>query len=67
MTVLLQAMPAYNSAVEALKSLEKKDVQEVKSYAKPPELVQVRSRRLLRAISALIACDLGAYCMRSRR
>lgn len=36
-----EAMPAYHSAVEALKSLDKKDIQEVKSYAKPPELVQM--------------------------
>jgi dynein heavy chain len=34
-------MPAYHSAVDALKSLDKKDIQEVKSYAKPPELVQM--------------------------
>ena len=36
-----EAMPAYHSAVDALKSLDKKDIQEVKSYAKPPELVQL--------------------------
>ena len=62
-----EAMPAYNSAVEALKSLEKKDVQEVKSYAKPPELVQVRSRRSLLTISAIISYDLGDPHTRSRR
>ena len=32
-------MPAYHSAVEALNKLDKKDIQEVKSYAKPPALV----------------------------
>eukprot|EP00304_Pavlova_gyrans_P012708 CAMPEP_0206041750 /NCGR_PEP_ID=MMETSP1466-20131121/6142_1 /ASSEMBLY_ACC=CAM_ASM_001126 /TAXON_ID=44452 /ORGANISM="Pavlova gyrans, Strain CCMP608" /LENGTH=4121 /DNA_ID=CAMNT_0053416453 /DNA_START=38 /DNA_END=12403 /DNA_ORIENTATION=- len=36
-----EAMPAYHAAVDALKSLDKKDIQEVKSYAKPPELVQM--------------------------
>ena len=34
-----EAMPAYHSAVEALNKLDKKDIQEVKSYAKPPALV----------------------------
>ena len=35
-----EAMPAYHASVEALKALDKKDTQEVKAYAKPPELVQ---------------------------
>ena len=34
-----EAMPAYYASVEALKSLNKADVQEVKNYKTPPELV----------------------------
>eukprot|EP00698_Gefionella_okellyi_P007648 TRINITY_DN186_c0_g2_i1.p1 TRINITY_DN186_c0_g2~~TRINITY_DN186_c0_g2_i1.p1 ORF type:complete len:2597 (+),score=793.21 TRINITY_DN186_c0_g2_i1:164-7954(+) len=34
-----KAMPAYYSAVKALKSLNKGDITEVKSFTKPPELV----------------------------
>ena len=34
-----EAMPAYYASVEALKSLNKADVQEVKNYKQPPELV----------------------------
>lgn len=33
------ALPAYYEALESLKSLDKKAVQEVKSFAKPPEMV----------------------------
>ena len=36
-----EAMPAFHSAVEALKSLSKADIQEVKNYKQPPELVQL--------------------------
>jgi dynein heavy chain len=34
-----EAMPAFHQAVEALKSLSKADIQEVKNYKTPPELV----------------------------
>lgn len=34
-----EAMPAYYASVEALKSLNKNDVNEVKAYKQPPELV----------------------------
>jgi len=36
---LEEAMPAYHSAIKALDTLDKKDIQEVKSFAKPPALV----------------------------
>lgn len=35
------AMPALQKAVRALDSLDKKDIGEVKSFAKPPPAVQV--------------------------
>ncbi|KAI5075577.1 hypothetical protein GOP47_0009653 [Adiantum capillus-veneris] len=35
------AMPALNAAVEALNSLNKNDITEIKSFAKPPPLVQM--------------------------
>ncbi|GBG24991.1 Dynein heavy chain 6, axonemal [Hondaea fermentalgiana] len=38
-TDLDEAMPAYESAVQALDLLDKKSIQEVKSFAQPPELV----------------------------
>lgn len=34
-----EAMPAFEAAVEALKSLNKQDITEVKSFTKPPDLV----------------------------
>ena len=34
------ATPALNAAMEALESLNKKDMTEIKSYAKPPPLVE---------------------------
>ena len=34
-----EALPAYYNAVKALKSLDKKQIQEVKSFANPPRLV----------------------------
>ena len=34
-----EAMPAYYASVDALKSLNKADIQEVKAYKQPPELV----------------------------
>ncbi|KAA0178391.1 hypothetical protein FNF27_00240 [Cafeteria roenbergensis] len=36
---LEEAMPAYHSSIKALDTLDKKDIQEVKSFAKPPALV----------------------------
>jgi len=36
-----EAMPAFHSAVNALKSLNKSDIQEMKAYKQPPELVQM--------------------------
>jgi hypothetical protein len=36
----LQALPAYYSALKALESLDKKQIQEVKSFASPPKAVQ---------------------------
>eukprot|EP00741_Cyanophora_paradoxa_P000409 tig00000404_g400.t1 len=35
-----EALPALNGAIEALNSLNKNDINEIKSFAKPPELVQ---------------------------
>ena len=35
-----EALPAFDSAVKALKSLNKNDITEIKSFAKPPEMVQ---------------------------
>ncbi|VDQ15607.1 unnamed protein product [Trichobilharzia regenti] len=37
---LAQAMPALEAAVQALEALNKKDITEIKSYGKPPLLVQ---------------------------
>ena len=37
-------MPALNSAVESLKALNKNDIVEIKSFPKPPQLVQVRGQ-----------------------
>ncbi len=37
---LAEAMPALEEAVKALESLNKKDVGEIKSYTKPPPLVE---------------------------
>ncbi|CAK9109440.1 unnamed protein product [Durusdinium trenchii] len=36
-----EALPEYYNAIKALDSLDKKDIQEVKSFAKPPPLVEV--------------------------
>ena len=41
-----EAMPAYHSAVDALKSLNKSDIQEVKAYKQPPELVARCAQRV---------------------
>ena len=37
---LSEAMPAYYSAVESLDALDKKSIQEIKSFANPPEMVE---------------------------
>eukprot|EP00439_Symbiodinium_sp_Y106_P064710 s2832_g10.t1 len=36
-----EALPEYYAAIKSLDSLDKKDIQEVKSFAKPPPLVEV--------------------------
>jgi dynein heavy chain len=36
-----EALPEYYSAIKSLDALDKKDIQEVKSFAKPPPLVEV--------------------------
>ena len=38
---LEEAMPALNSAMDSLKALNKNDITEIKSFAKPPPLVQM--------------------------
>ncbi|XP_058817897.1 dynein axonemal heavy chain 2-like [Topomyia yanbarensis] len=48
---LEKAMPALNSAVEALNSLNKKDMNEIKSYARPPVKVEL----VLNAVMILLA------------
>ena len=40
---LAEAMPALNAAIESLKALNKNDIVEIKSFPKPPPLVQVRA------------------------
>ena len=44
---LEEAMPALNAAVDSLKALNKNDITEIKSFPKPPPLVQVRTLGLL--------------------
>jgi dynein heavy chain len=39
---LEEAMPALCAAIDSLKALNKNDITEIKSFAKPPALVQVR-------------------------
>lgn len=50
---LEKAMPALNAAEEALNSLNKNDLTEVKSYATPPEKVQ----RVMEAVMVLLGRD----------
>ena len=38
------AMPAYESAVKALATLDKKSVQEMKAFNNPPEMVPISDR-----------------------
>jgi dynein heavy chain len=47
---LQKAMPAYESAIAALDSLNKKDLTEIKSYVTPPQKVE----RVLEAVMILI-------------
>jgi hypothetical protein len=48
---LEEAMPALNAAVDSLKALNKNDITEIKSFPKPPPLVQVRSLLVLQSSS----------------
>ncbi|CAH8498270.1 unnamed protein product [Heterobilharzia americana] len=50
---LAQAMPALEAAVQALESLNKKDITEIKSYGKPPLLVQ----KVMEAVMILRGVD----------
>lgn len=50
---LLKAMPALNAATEALDALNKKDLTEVKSYAKPP----VKVEKVMEAVMILMGKD----------
>ncbi|XP_071951094.1 dynein axonemal heavy chain 2-like isoform X2 [Antedon mediterranea] len=50
---LAEALPALQEAVKALESLNKKDVGEIKSYAKPPGLVE----KVMEAVMILKGCD----------
>jgi hypothetical protein len=36
-----EALPALNAAMDSLKALNKNDITEIKSFAKPPPMVQV--------------------------
>ena len=38
---LAEAMPMLNAAVEALDTLNKKDISELKAYGRPPQLVEM--------------------------
>ena len=48
-----EATPALEAAVKALESLNKKDITEIKSYGKPPPLVET----VLQAVMILKGCD----------
>jgi dynein heavy chain len=48
-----EATPALEAAVKALESLNKKDITEIKSYGKPPALVET----VLQAVMILKGCD----------
>ncbi|KAJ1537343.1 Dynein heavy chain 2, axonemal, partial [Nowakowskiella sp. JEL0078] len=47
------AMPALNAAVKALEGINKKDLGEIKSYGKPPPLVE----KVLEAVMVLKKCE----------
>ncbi|KAI9197259.1 dynein heavy chain and region D6 of dynein motor-domain-containing protein [Polychytrium aggregatum] len=48
-----QAMPALNAAVKALEGLNKKDLNEIRSYGKPPPLVE----KVMEAVMVLKKCE----------
>jgi dynein heavy chain len=48
-----QALPALDAATKALEGLNKKDLQEVKSYGKPPPLVE----KVMEAVMVLKKCE----------
>ncbi|KAJ3115964.1 Dynein heavy chain 2, axonemal [Phlyctochytrium bullatum] len=48
-----QAMPALNAAVKALEGINKKDLQEIRSYGKPPPLVE----KVMEAVMVLKKCE----------
>lgn len=48
-----QALPALNAAVKALDSINKKDLNELKSYAKPPPLVE----KVMEGVMVLKKCE----------
>lgn len=50
---LAEAMPALEEAMRALESLNKKDIGEIKSYPKPPPLVE----KVLEAVMILKGCE----------
>jgi dynein heavy chain, axonemal len=52
---LEEAMPALNAAIESLKALNKNDITEIKSFPKPPPLVQMTMEAvcILKQVSAL--------------
>ncbi|KAJ3195453.1 Dynein heavy chain 2, axonemal [Irineochytrium annulatum] len=47
------AMPALNAAVKALEGINKKDLQEIRSYGKPPPLVE----KVMEAVMVLKKCE----------
>lgn len=62
---LEEAMPALNAAIDSLKALNKNDITEIKSFPKPPPLVQVGAGS---AIAFHVAwCGGVLLDMRSRR
>lgn len=48
-----QALPALNAAVKALDAINKKDLNELRSYAKPPPLVE----KVMEAVMVLKKCE----------
>jgi dynein heavy chain len=47
------AMPAFNSALKALETLNRADLTEVKSFAQPPDMV----RKVMEAVCVLMKCE----------
>ena len=50
---LAEALPALEEAMKALESLNKKDIQELKTYGRPPALVE----KVMEAVMILRGCD----------